>query len=753
MRKLVGLLLPLLCLLPLSNFAQPWLWADAALGGGEDQPWDLVTYKEKAIVTGRMQGTLQLGSNLLSSAGGNDIFLTQLDQFGNVLWAVSAGGSGEDLAQGVDVDGDGNIYIAGTVSGTANFSGTTVTTHGPTASYVASYDSAGNFRWVRMGNASSSSVGGDVIVGTNGDLYTTGSFEGSWNVAGNTLTSTGLSDLFLLKYDLSGNELWGLSGAGPLNDRGIELCMHLDGDVALASWYEQSITFAGNTQNSSGPATLVARVHPDGTLLWARSLSTAIEERCGMDSDGCNNTYLHGSFQGSLSIGQSTSFTASDPLDFDGFMSRFDTLGLLEFALQIGGSSGSQLICEADVDYYGNSYITGSFQNEINFDANTTATGNGFFEFFMAKYNYGAAYRLHETGNTPSGSSSKGFGIGISTLRDIYTTGDFMDQLQLGSFVLQDSGQNDRDPFVALYDHQGQCGVVYNYTYCQGLNLVLDAYHSAAISYQWNGGATTSSITVNSPGRYTVTVTLNDCISYANNYIVTPFQIVGELWPPDTTLCDGDSLLLDAGAGFDSYSWASGETTQTITVTQAGFYEVTVTDSCGTFFSDIRVFYNDGPQVPLGPDQDFCGRDTMTIGQFQAGVQYLWSTGESSPTIEIDQAGTYWLRAWNECGEYNDTINIGVDFADGFYIPNVFTPNNDGVNDGFQVEARNPERYEVSLYDRWGRELWYNRDPNSSWYGRFNETDVPEGIYFCIFRGLNCKEEFVKEVKAVTLVR
>src|SRR4029079_12937446 len=117
--------------------------------------------------------------------------------------------------------------------------------------------------------------------------------------------------------------------------------------------------------------------------------------------------------------------------------------------------------------------------------------------------------------------------------------------------------------------------------FCVGGSVTLTA--SSAASYAWSNGATTSSITVNASGSYSVTVTdANGCsaTSAATNVTVNPLPAASITGSGPTTFCAGCSVTLTASSGA-SYAWSNGATTPSITVNDSGSYSVTVTDPHG----------------------------------------------------------------------------------------------------------------------------------------------------------------------------
>ncbi|MBL0340934.1 MAG: hypothetical protein IPP71_08405, partial [Bacteroidetes bacterium] len=174
--------------------------------------------------------------------------------------------------------------------------------------------------------------------------------------------------------------------------------------------------------------------------------------------------------------------------------------------------------------------------------------------------------------------------------------------------------------------------------FCAGGSTTLDA--GAYSSYLWNTGATTQTISVNTAGTFTVTVTDgNGCegsasVSTTVNPLPTP-SITGTL-----AFCAGGSTTLDAGV-YSSYLWNTGATTQTIAVNTAGTFTVTVTDgnSC-TGSASVSTTVNPLPTPSITGTLAFCAGGSTTL---DAGVysSYLWNTGATTQTISVNTAGTF----------------------------------------------------------------------------------------------------------------
>lgn len=164
--------------------------------------------------------------------------------------------------------------------------------------------------------------------------------------------------------------------------------------------------------------------------------------------------------------------------------------------------------------------------------------------------------------------------------------------------------------------------------------------------YSWNTNETTTSITTDSAGIYVLTVTTG-CGSDTDAMLISNFATIPLELGNDTTLCDGFDLLLSVTIPQNgSALWSDNTTGSTYTVSTTSVVWVELTDSNGCSIADtISVDYYPVTVVNLGPDQDICEYDTITIdGTVPTGDLYAWSPGnETTAAIDIDGGGTYTL--------------------------------------------------------------------------------------------------------------
>ena len=170
---------------------------------------------------------------------------------------------------------------------------------------------------------------------------------------------------------------------------------------------------------------------------------------------------------------------------------------------------------------------------------------------------------------------------------------------------------------------------------CAGDSVVIDAGFPNA-DHTWSTGATTQSITVFSAGAYSVVMldVLSSCQStFTTNVTVDPLPVVD--LGPDTSLCIGQNWILDAGNPGAQYLWNNAATSQTITVTNDSTYSVMVTDANACVQRDsILVTFDPLPVIPIS-DATVCVSDTVVLDAGNPGSSYVWSTNETTQSIEV----------------------------------------------------------------------------------------------------------------------
>ena len=200
----------------------------------------------------------------------------------------------------------------------------------------------------------------------------------------------------------------------------------------------------------------------------------------------------------------------------------------------------------------------------------------------------------------------------------------------------------------------------------------------------------------------------------------------------DTTICEGDSAILTCKRdNIKNVVWSNGSTSFSICVRQAGKYWVKLTDNRNEIYID-SVVVKIGPKykVYIGPDTAFCGKFSYLIKATLGFKKYLWNTGDSTTQITVNAKGIYTVKVLDSysCPSGDTTIVTSCNGL-SYYIPNSFTPNNDGLNDVFKVTGVNIANIDMSIYNRWGEKIFESTGEDVSWNGQYNNIHCPEMVY------------------------
>ena len=285
--------------------------------------------------------------------------------------------------------------------------------------------------------------------------------------------------------------------------------------------------------------------------------------------------------------------------------------------------------------------------------------------------------------------------------------------------------------------------------YCGQQNILLDPHATGSNSYLWQNGFTTSTITTTVPGLYWVEVKSNSggCTRRDSIVLISkPLPVVN--LGRDSGLCINQQITLDAQNAGSNYLWNNNTTNQTLLVNQSGLYWVKVTSSSGCSSTDTIIVRPLLKSVfTLGPDQSICAGQTIQLKINLSGVSYLWQDGSTSSMYNVNTEGSYFADVTNQCGTTRDSIVFRKSEC-VVYVPNAFTPNNDGKNDYFRASGTGSvTEFEMNVYNRWGQLIFATKDKSKGWNGTFNSMLQPDGIYVWTIRfktPANPKQELMK---------
>jgi hypothetical protein len=353
------------------------------------------------VVAGYTDGTLPLSAQTNPDLSGrtHNYFVLKYTAGGAQAWITQAGAGANgpnplhptyvsNIARGVAVDASGNVYVAGNTNGNLRdpLAGTGFTTNyagGSTDAFVAKYDSAGNLLWTRLlGTTGNDDAFGVATDGTN--VYVTGTTTGGFP----TFTNAGPNDIFLAKYDTSGNLVtgWPVQFGTAQDDHVNAITIDGSGNLYIAGG-----TFGGLSGSNHGPDPIttlpstdlfVARINTTtGARTWITQLGTAYnDEAFGLATDSSGNIYVTGYTSGSL---DTTTANAGTP---DIFTVKLNSGGATQFIKQLGTPQtdvGKAIAAFSPTT--NNLYVTGYTQGDLDGSFNADPTFNT-TDYFLLRY-------------------------------------------------------------------------------------------------------------------------------------------------------------------------------------------------------------------------------------------------------------------------------------------------------------------------------------------------------------------------------
>lgn len=179
-------------------------------------------------------------------------------------------------------------------------------------------------------------------------------------------------------------------------------------------------------------------------------------------------------------------------------------------------------------------------------------------------------------------------------------------------------------------------------------------------TYSWQDNSMDSAFQVTDSGQYSVTVS-NGCFSAMDSLLVTYINLPAFDLGPDTFLCEGYSISLEANGQQASFLWHNGATTSNILEQQGGQKWATATNICGSFSDSVFVADVLFPLVQLPGDTAICENDSTVLDASFSGAWHLWQNLSTDSLQVVQQAGQYWVQVENVCGIASDTMDLSVD--------------------------------------------------------------------------------------------
>ncbi len=325
-------------------------------------------------VVGSFAGTIDPGGGAMTSAGNTDVFLVKYDSAGTFEWAQSFGNNAAQAGIGVAVDGQGRVGVTGSFGGTIAFGGDLLTSAGGNDMFVAVLDKDGAHVWSKRFGDVAAQVGKAIAFGPTGEVVVAGDNAGALDFGGGALTSAGATDVVVASFDADGTPLWSKQLGDAVAQVASAVAVDTAGNVALGVTFAGKVNFgAGDLTSAGGNDIGVAKFTTGGMLLWGKRFgANGADTSRGVSFDPFGGLLLAADFAGTVDFGGGNLVSAGST---DVVVVKLDGLGAHVWSRR-AGDVGAQIAAGVAADA-GGALVTGTFAGNIDFGGGSMASAGG----------------------------------------------------------------------------------------------------------------------------------------------------------------------------------------------------------------------------------------------------------------------------------------------------------------------------------------------------------------------------------------
>ena len=339
-------------------------------------------------LAGNFSNQFQIADTTLEAQGNTDFYLLKLDKNRNLLWAVQGGGAFADLVEDIQVDDLGNIYCVGSFFVNATFEDTLlVDSKNSKAIFILKYSPFGKLIWAKQIEGTSFKIASALAIDQDSNIVLTGYFEDSLKIADTTLATNGFADMYVSKLSANGEMLWvnsiGMSG----EFKPVDVDIDTENRIIVAGDFQGEAIFNQDTikANTADHDVFVAKFDESGNPLWARKAGGVYEDGCGaLALDDADHIYVTGRFLAVMKLSDSIEIQ-TEGFNENLYLLKYDTAGLALYAHSFGNKdldeSGTDISITQQIVY-----ITGTFQQEMTIGQYSISGGAGVFNGFTAAF-------------------------------------------------------------------------------------------------------------------------------------------------------------------------------------------------------------------------------------------------------------------------------------------------------------------------------------------------------------------------------
>lgn len=382
-------------------------------------------------------------------------------------WMTQIGGVGSEVVFDLVETSDQRLCATGTFTDEAQFGEgrrqVTLRADAIQDIYVACFDAGGRLQNAVQFGADISDQPRAMAALPDGDILVTGYFLNSIGVGkSRSLQASGGADIFLIRLNKAGEEVWSRRFGGSFADSGTALAIAPDGDILLAGNFQDTISYAhaGETKqisSSGGRDAFVFRLDSDGTIKWAESFGGKGRDEASRVAVGVNGTvYVAGTFESTALVAQKTGkMTALN--DADAFLIAFGADGAMLWSRQVAGSN-REYVSGLAIDAKGDLYVSGNFSGDLQPHSGATLSSAGGTDIFLLKFAANGDSLWQRRVGGPDVDES--FDLAITADQALLLSGHFQGSLDLqiaGQAVeLKSHGKGNPDGFVLTIDAAGE---------------------------------------------------------------------------------------------------------------------------------------------------------------------------------------------------------------------------------------------------------------------------------------------------------
>lgn|GEM_PF-2207599 len=693
-------------------------------------------------------------------------------------WGRSAGGTHFDQGNSVAVDELGNVYTTGHFSGTIDFNpqspGYSLTAAGVDP-FIVKHDKSGTILWAKqfaeivpVGGFSSNCVATAIALGKNNDIFILGYYGGDVDFdpgpASFLLSNPNSFSFFICKLDSDGNFIWVKEmRSTALGGAGYPSAMQIDtaGNIYGTGYLYKPTDFDPGTGvfmlTPSGHSDIFYfKLSPSGSLIWAkRQGGSGMGIAYGLAVDPAGNVYSTGTFVDTVDFDPGPGVTILwTPGTYFVFVSKLTASGDLawvrQFETDVVNTLDRSVGCGIVVDKDGNSYASGSFFAQTDFDPGpgvfhlTSQSTDG--DAFIVKLDHGG--NLKWARQFGGAQYDEATALALDVTGAIYSTGYFQDLIDVdpGAATKTFTSNGSGDFYISKFDtsgvmewakHLGGTGNDHAKSITAGRtgSIYLTGYFQNTIDLDAGPGSTL----LNSNGGIDVFIAKY----YSCLPIEDPKEIVGR-----DSVCrySTHTYYVPNSADAISYTWqvppswvgSSNTDSITVIVDEPGTILVRVNGVCDT--TDWEVLQVEVFDIAVSITKTDSVLHAISIPE---AVSWQWyfndvplEDGKDS-VVTATKTGTYSIVVFDAIG-CSDTSEVRYVVPPPpplppckVSLPSAFSPNGDGRNDQFGALSNIPlQGYRLQVFDRWGKMIFVSYNSADRWDGTYLGEQVHSGVYF-----------------------